>query len=157
MKCENLREELMEAVVNGPETASPELREHLRNCAACAEELSAFQRTMALLDEWQAPEPSPYFGPRVRARVRELASLQPAGWLAWLRRPIVAAAAMVLIGIGVSVLEVGNMPDRNTVATKDSGIRVNNAGNGVSDLQYLDKNAELFAEFDALDGSSSTE
>jgi anti-sigma factor RsiW len=157
MKCEKIREELMEAVLSGPEMASSEVREHLRNCAACAEELASFKRTMALLDEWPAPEPSPYFGSRIRARVREEASVQPAGWLAWLRRPLVAAAAMVLVVVGLSFLEVGNFQDRNTVATNDSTIRVNASGNGVSDLQYLDKNAELFSEFDALDGQSSTE
>jgi anti-sigma factor RsiW len=133
------------------------VREHLQNCAACAEELASFKRTMALLDEWQAPEPSPYFSSRVRARAREEASVQPAGWLAWLRRPVVAAAAMVLVGIGVSLLEVGNFQDRNTVATNDSTVRVSTQGNAVSDLQYLDKNADLFSEFDALDGQSSTE
>ena len=157
MKCEKIREELMEAIISGPETASPEVQEHLRNCAACAEELASFRQTMALLDEWQAPEPSPYFSSRLRARVREEASVQPAGWLAWLRRPVVAAAAMVLVGIGVSLLEVGNVRDRNTVATNDNTIRMSAPGNGVSDLQYLDKNAELFSEFDALDGQSSTE
>ena len=157
MKCENIREELMGAALSGPETASPEVREHLRNCAACAEELASFQQTMALLDEWQAPEPSPYFSSRVRARVREEASVQPAGWLAWLRRPVVAAAAMVLIGVGVGLLEVGGFQDRNTVATNDSGVRMSAPENAVGDLQYLDKNAELFSEFDALDGQSSTE
>jgi anti-sigma factor RsiW len=157
MKCENIREEMMEAGISGPETASPEVQEHLRNCAACAEQLASFQQTMALLDEWQAPEPSPYFGSRLRARVREEAAAQPAGWLAWLRRPVVAVAAMLLVGIGVSLLEVGNFQDRNTLATNDGGVRVSAPGNGVSDLQYLDKNAELFSEFDALDGQSSTE
>jgi anti-sigma factor RsiW len=157
MKCEKIREELMEAVLSGPETVSPEVREHLRNCSACAEELASFKQTMALLDEWQGPEPSPYFSSRVRARMREEASVQPSGWLTWLRRPVVAAAAMVLVGIGVSLLEVGNFQDRNTVATNDSGIRMSAPGNAVSDLQYLDKNAELFSEFDALDGQSSTE
>ena len=109
MKCENIREQFMEAVLSGPEAASPEVQEHLRSCAACAEELASFQQTMALLDEWQAPEPSPYFSSRLRARVREEASRQPAGWLAWLRRPVVAAAAMVLVAVGVSLLEVGNI------------------------------------------------
>ena len=157
MKCEKIREQLMEAIISGPETASPEVQEHLRICAACAEELASLQQTMALLDEWQSPEPSPYFSSRLRARVREEASVQPAGWLAWLRRPVVAAAAMVLVGIGVSLLEVGNVRDRNTVATNDNTVRMSAPGNGVSDLQYLDKNAELFSEFDALDGQSSTE
>src|SRR5271166_2077897 len=114
-------------------------------------------QTMALLAEWQTPEPSPYFSSRLRARVREEAAAQPAGWLAWLRRPVVAAAAMVLVGVGVSLLEVGSFQDHNTIATNDSVVRVNTAGNAVSDLQYLDKNAELFSEFDALDGQSSAE
>ena len=157
MKCENIREEMMETLLSGPEAASPEVQEHLRSCAACAQELASFRQTMALLDEWQTPEPSPYFSSRLRARVREEAAVEPAGWLAWLRRPVVAAAATVLIAIGVSLLEVGNFQSRNTIASNDGGARMSNPGTAVSDLQYLDKNAELFSEFDALDGQSSTE
>jgi len=157
MKCADIREQFMEVVLSGPETASREAQEHLRTCAACAEELVSFQQTMALLDEWRAPEPSPYFGSRLRARVREEASVQPAGWLAWLRRPVVAAAAMVLVGVGVSLLEVGNFRDHSTMASNDNVVRTNVPGNAVSDLQYLDKNPDLFSEFDALDGQSSTE
>ncbi len=61
MKCEKLREEFMEAVLSGPETASLEVQEHLRSCAACADELASLRQTMSLLDEWQAPEPSRVF------------------------------------------------------------------------------------------------
>jgi anti-sigma factor RsiW len=157
MKCANIREQFMEVVLSGPEAASEEVQEHLRTCAACAQELVSFQQTMALLDEWQAPEPSPYFGSRLRARVREEAAAQPSGWLAWLRRPVVAAAAMLLVGVGVSLLEVGNFRDHSTIASNDGVIRTNAPGTAVSDLQYLDKNADLFSEFDALDGQSSTE
>ena len=160
MKCENIREQLMEVLLGGPE-ASPEVQEHLRSCAACAEELASFKQTMALLDEWRAPEPTPYFSSRLRARVREEASRQPAGWLAWLRRPVVAAAAMVLVAVGVSLLEVGNPGhDSNTIANNGEAVLHNvgtSASPAVSDLQYLDKNAELFSDFDALDGQSSTE
>ena len=158
MKCENIREEFMETLLSGSAVASPDVQEHLRSCATCAHELASLRQTMALLDEWQAPQPSPYFGSRLRARVREEASMQPAGWLAWLRRPVVAAAAMVLVAVGVSLLEVGNFQDSSTIATNDgAAVRVTATGNAVSDLQYLDKNADLFSEFDALDGQSSTE
>ncbi len=71
MMCENLRSDLMEAVLSGPKAASPQLQEHLRGCAVCAGELASFQQTMSVLDEWQAPEPSPYFSSRLRARMRE--------------------------------------------------------------------------------------
>jgi len=158
MKCGNIREEFMEAVLSGPEKVSPEVQEHLRSCAACARELASFRETMTLLDDWQAPEPSPYFSSRLRARVREEASVPSPGWLAWMRRPIVAAAAALLIGVGVGLLETGHLnQDRNTLATNDGVIRVNAPGTAVKDLEYLDKNADLFSEFDALDRQSSTE
>jgi anti-sigma factor RsiW len=161
MMCEKLRADFMEAVLSGLETASPQLQEHLRSCAACARELASLQRTMSVLDEWQAPEPSPYFSSRLRARIREADAGQPAGWLAWLRKPVVAAAAVVLVAAGAGLLEMGRVNrDRDTLATNDQPgvVRVNNTpGTAVSDLQYLDKNADLFSDFDALDGQSSTE
>ena len=160
MKCGNIRSDLMEAILSGPESASPEVREHLRSCAWCARELASFQQTMALLDEWRAPEPSPYFQSRLQARLREETSVQASGWLAWLRRPVVAAAAMVLVAVGVGLLEVGHFDQgRNTVATNgDAVLRVgNSASAAVADLQYLDKNADLFSDFDVLDGQSSME
>ncbi len=161
MMCEKLRADFLEAVLNGPETASPQLQEHLRNCAACARELAAFQQTMSVLDEWQVPEPSPYFTTRLRARMSDATAMQPRGWLAWLRRPVVAAAAVVLVAAGAGLLEMGRMNrDGNTLATNDQPgvVRVNTTpGTAVGDLQYLDKNADLFSDFDALDGQSSPE
>ena len=51
--------------------------------------------------------------------------------------------------------------NRNTLATNGQPgvVRVNySPGTAVGDLQYLDKNADLFSDFDALDdGQSSTE
>jgi anti-sigma factor RsiW len=158
MRCEKLREEFMEAVLSGPAAASPELQEHLRSCPACAGELASFQQTMTLLDEWPAPGPSPYFSSRLRARLREESAAPARSWLAWLRRPVLAAAAAVLIAVGAGLLELGHVSrDPNTLATNDSVTRAGTPGSAVSDLQYLDKNADLFSEFDALDGQSSTE
>src|ERR1035438_5703468 len=151
MMCEDLRGDFMEAVLSGPETASPQLQEHLRSCAACARELASFQQTMSVLDEWQAPEPSPYFSSRLRARMREATSMQLGGWLAWLRRPVAAAAAVGLVGAaGAGLLEMGRVNrNRNTLATNDQPgvVRVNySPGTAVGDLQYLDKNADLRSE-----------
>jgi anti-sigma factor RsiW len=159
MMCEKLRQELMEAVLSGPEAASPEAREHLRSCSACANELASFAETMALLEEWQAPEPSPYFNSRLRARLREQAAAPARSLFAWLRRPVLAVAAAVLFATGIGLLEMDRLnQDHNTLATNDGTVRVVNApGTAVGDLQYLDKNADLFSEFDALDGQSSTE
>jgi anti-sigma factor RsiW len=161
MKCDKLRGELMEAVLSGPEAISPEMQEHLRQCQECAREMGSLRQTMALLDDWQTPEPSPYFGSRLRAQLREEVAAESRGWLAWLRRPVVAAAAVMLIAIGAGLLETGHIGlDRNTLLANGSSSALHNVnapGDAVSDLQYLDKNADLFSEFDALDSSSTTE
>ncbi|HEY1730164.1 MAG TPA: hypothetical protein VGG15_00350 [Terriglobales bacterium] len=159
MKCEQLRQEFMEVVLSGMQSVSPETQEHLRSCRACAGELASLQQTMCLLDEWQAPEPTPYFATRVQARMREQALSPTRDWFAWLRRPALAAVAAVLIAVGVGLLELNPFNhDSGALATKDgSVVRVSAPGTAVSDLQYLDKNADLFADFDALDGQSSTE
>lgn len=158
MKCEKLRQEFMDAVLAGPEAVSPELEEHLRSCSACAGELASLRQTMSLLDEWQTPEPSAYFNTRLQARIREEAAAPAQSWLAWVRRPVVAVAAAVLIALGAGLLELGHFRgDSNTLATNDNVIRVSAPGSAVGDLQYLDKNADLFSDFDALDGQSSSE
>jgi len=148
----------MEAVLSGPQAVSAEAREHLRNCPACAGEMTSWQQTMKLLDEWQAPEPSPYFGQRLKARLREDAAVAPRGWLLWLRRPALAAAAAVLVALGVGLLEMDRFShDQNTLANNENVVRVRAPGTAVGDLQYLDKNADLFSDFDALDSQSATE
>jgi anti-sigma factor RsiW len=157
MMCEKLRQELMEALLSGPQSVSPEMQEHLASCKACAAELASLQQTMSLLDEWQAPEPSPYFNTRLRARIREEA-LAPAqrSWLGWFRRPVLAAAAALLIGLGIGLVELGPFgSDHNTFANNENTVRVTAPGTPVGDLQYLDKNADLFSDFDALDGQST--
>jgi anti-sigma factor RsiW len=157
MMCEKLRQELMEALLSGPQSVSPEMQEHLASCKACAAELASLQQTMSLLDEWQTPEPSPYFNTRLRARLREEA-LVPAqrGWLAWFRRPVLAGAAALLLGLGIGLMELGPFSrDNNTIANNESTVRVTAPGSAVGDLQYLDKNADLFSDFDALDRQST--
>lgn len=156
MKCEKIRSELMEAVLGGPAAISGNLREHLQSCQACAGELASFQSTMSLLDEWQTPEASPYFSSRLRARVREQAAAMNAGWLAWLRRPALATAAVGLVALGVGLLQGGNWNIRKVIVAGNDGVTATSDA-AVSDLQYLDRNADLFTEFDALDGQSQTE
>jgi len=151
MKCGNIREQLMEAVLSGPELATSAVQEHLATCSACAQEVASLRQAMALLDEWQAPEPSPYFSTRVRARVREERANQSVGWLAWMRRPMVMTAAAALLAVGVGMLEGAHW--KTDHQGKGPGGTV--TASAVSDLQYLDNNADLFSDFDALDDNQT--
>jgi anti-sigma factor RsiW len=151
MKCGNIREQLMESMLSGPELATPAVQEHLATCSACAQEVASLRQTMSLLDEWQAPEPSPYFSTRVRARVREERANQSVGWLAWMRRPMVMTAAVALLAVGVGMLEGAHWKMERQGKGQGGTVTVS----AVSDLQYLDNNADLFSDFDALDDSQT--
>ena len=155
MKCGNIREELMEAVLSGPELATPAVQEHLAVCPVCAQEVASLRQTMELLDEWRAPEPSPYFSARLRAKMREEHMAQRQGWLAWLRRPAVVTAAAALLAVGVGLLEGARWKTdhRQTLAAISTPGAA--SVSAVNDLQYLDSHADLFTDFDALDDSQT--
>jgi anti-sigma factor RsiW len=154
MKCEEIQE-MMPELSSGLMGMTPEIGGHLAGCGACAGKLEEFRQTMALLDEWQAPEPSPYFDMRLQARLREEMVKPQAGWLAWFRRPVLAAALTVLIGVGVGLFFTQNnlyKSSHNEAAVVESQANQSTEpGTAVSDLQALDKNHDLYADFDLLD------
>jgi hypothetical protein len=155
MKCNQINE-LLPDLAAGLASATPEVNDHLRSCAACTETLAEFRKTMALLDEWQAPEPSPYFDTRLRARLREEAAKQPAGWWAWARRPAMAVSLAVVMVAGVSIYRMEQKPitgpGPNTAGQFASADI--QPGTAVGDLQTLDKNHDVFTDSDPdTDGS----
>ena len=121
---------------------------HLESCGACAQELKVMRATMALLDEWQAPEPSPYFDSRLQARLREEMAKTQAGWLHWFRRPVLAAALTVALGVVVGVFFTRNIGISKH--TQQASVTAP-PGTAVSDLQTLDNNHDMYADFDLLD------
>ena len=161
MNCNQIRELLpdlaagMYAATLMPE---PEVEKHIASCDACAAQLQDLRKTMALLDEWQAPEPSPYFDTRLQARLREemarpSAGWLSAGWLSWVRRPAWAISLAAVIFAGA--LLVGNksyISQTEAIATKPPSLGLPvQPGTAVGDLQALDRNDELYADFDVLD------
>jgi anti-sigma factor RsiW len=152
MNCNQIRERLLDLAAGvGPGT--PEIGEHIASCTACAGKLEELRQTMALLDEWKAPEPSPYFDTRLQARWREEMARPPAGWLHWLRRPALAVsfAAVLIAGAVVAgnrsyFYQTGEIATNPPVATAPA-----RPGSAVGDLQALERNTDLYADFDMLD------
>jgi predicted anti-sigma-YlaC factor YlaD len=167
MNCNEIRELLpdlaagMNASMIEPETMQAEVEEHIASCKDCAAHLLELQKTMALLDEWQAPEPSPYFDTRLHARLseerrEEMARPRSAlfvGWFSWLRSPAWAMSLAAAIFAGALVLggkSYISQPD--TIATKPPSLSLPvEPGTAVGDLQALDRNDDLYADFDVLD------
>lgn len=141
MNCDQIRERMPDVAAGFSEPTVDE-SQHLEGCGACAEQLKAMRSTMALLDEWQVPEPSPYFDVRLQARLREEMAKPQASWLQWFRRPVLAAALTVIMGVGVGLIVTrSRVPDEPPVAV----------GTAVSDLQTLEKNHEMYSDFELLD------
>jgi predicted anti-sigma-YlaC factor YlaD len=152
MKCEEIRE-VMPDLASGRAKVTPEITLHLAECSMCSAKLQEFRQTMALLDEWQTPEPSPYFDVRLQARLREEMARPQAGWLGWFRRPVLAAALTVLMAIGVGMVfrdGDGIYRQHNVVADNDVSSQVE-PGTAVGDLSALDKNHDLYSDFELLD------
>ncbi|MGC2173243.1 MAG: hypothetical protein WA555_15290 [Candidatus Sulfotelmatobacter sp.] len=153
MKCEQIHQ-MMPDLASGLAGMTAEIGGHLAGCEACAGKMEEFQETMALLDEWKAPEPSPYFDVRLQARLREEMARPRAGWRMWLRRPVMAATLSLFMAVGVGLfLTKGNgiyKPDSNVIAVNDASQSAE-PGTAVSDLQALEKNHDLYSDFDLLD------
>jgi hypothetical protein len=142
---------------------SDAMREHLQGCVLCATQLQELRQTMALMDEWEAPEPSPYFDTRLQARLRD-EKLAEAGrrrrWFAWFPRPAMAMAAAFLLTVGVGIWQYGTHGTRAGNIAVVTPVMVQPSasaerGTAVSDLQTLDGDNDLYADFDVLDDIDS--
>jgi predicted anti-sigma-YlaC factor YlaD len=149
MKCDEIKELMLDAAMGGE--GVPGLNEHLLACSACAGKLEEMRKTMVLLDEWQTPGPSPYFDTRLAARMREeRAKPERVAWFAWFRAPVLAGALalVVMMAGGVRWFTAGGIRDNPSKAPVAVVIQ---PGTAVGDLQALDKNEDLYANFDLLD------
>lgn len=151
MNCNTCRTLLPDLLFEETPT-SPALSAHLAGCAACESEWKELRATLLLLDEWTAPEPSPYFDSRLHARLREAQAAEPEGlWerlVSYLRfstgrelRPALAGslALAMLLGGGTAA----------TVLLHHNAGPV--ASPTVNDLRIYDNNAQAIQEMDILD------
>jgi predicted anti-sigma-YlaC factor YlaD len=144
MKCTEIRE-LLPDLAAGMSTPAAEVNDHLRGCTVCAATLNEFRQTMALLDEWTAPEPSPYFDVRLKARLREEAAKQPQSWMSWLRRPAAAVSMAVVLVAGTTFFVGRDVARHKHAAAELSSVT---PGTAVSDLQTLDKDHDMLSDSD---------
>jgi len=158
--CKTCRTHLPDLLLDETYTAAhPELSAHLASCSSCEAEIAALRSTFALLDDWTAPELSPYFDSKLQVRLREAQASQPEGF--WERtrsfflfstgrtlRPALTGAlafAMLIGGSGLGVLL--HQPNRPASASAT-----------VNDLKILDNNAQALQQMDQLlDDSPSSD
>ena len=152
MNCKTCNAHLPDLLLeDGYEAAHPEIVARLKECESCAKELAELRATFAVMDEWTAPEPSPYFDSKLRARVREAAEAQPEGLLERLyafltfstgfqMRSAMAGVLMLVLLLGggsFAGFEYANRSQPQPSAT-------------VNDLKILDNNAQAYQQMDQL-------
>jgi len=149
LNCDDIRDRMPD-VAAGFSKPTTEESNHLASCSACTEQLKAMRATMTLLDEWQVPEPSPYFDVRLQARLREEMAKPQVRWMHWFRRPVLAAALIVIMGVGIGVYFTrgGGIGNHEAVVAPPPPSA---PGSAVSDLQTLENNNEMYADFELLD------
>jgi hypothetical protein len=151
MNCRNCQSAFPDLLLDPASGSNAAAREHVVSCAACEKEFRSLKATFALLDSWQAPEPSPYFDQKLTIRLREEQALAPAGWFERLKsrllfntgrqfRPALAGALALVLLVGG-----GTFADLSTF----SHPRVE-ASATVQDLQILDKNDQALQTMDQL-------
>lgn len=152
MNCNQVRE-LLPDLAAGMDKGTQDVQTHIASCSTCAAKLQGFRQTMALLDQWQAPEPGPYFDTRLGARIREELARPAVGWH-WLRRPAVAlslAAIVVAGGLTIGNRDVLFPGNEELVIVIPVPSLPAEPGTAVGDLQALERNHDLYADFDMLD------
>ena len=151
MNCKETRERFPDVLLD-PAAVPASVEAHVADCSDCRKELASLIATFAALDAWTAPEPSPYFDTRLRARVREAQAAAPEGFFERMRsfllfstgrqlRPAVAGAlALVLVVSGGSYLSLNGVPTFHNGQPSAT----------VNDLNLLDNNAQALQQMDQL-------
>jgi hypothetical protein len=157
MICRNIKSKMPDLLL-APESVPEDVRQHVKNCSECAQELRELQATMAALDVWEAPGVSPYFDGRMAAMLREEQQAAPAGWLERIRtrflfgdkmplRPLAAGALALVIAVGGGMYGVFSDHAAPTAQAASPVIR---------DLQSLDENAQVFQQLNSMDQQQDT-
>lgn len=152
MICQDCKSALPDLLLDPAAPANAAARAHLESCSTCKDEFQALEATFALLDTWQAPEPSPYFDQKLAVRLREAQDEAPAGWFERVKsrllfntgrqfRPALAGVLGLILLVGGGT--VADLSGFHLFGTPKVSATVN-------DLQILDKNVQALQTMDQL-------
>ena len=161
MTCEKFQAVLPEMMLDSasvPAHVSTGARQHIEECSGCRTEWEELRAVIGLLDEWKAPEPSPYFDTRMTARLRHEREFKAPGLLERLRtrlllgsnlhlRPAMAATLALLLIAGAGSYEGYIHLDRTPPASTVSAT--------VKDLELLDTNAQTLQQLAAFEDTGA--
>lgn len=114
----------------------------------------AMHDVMALMDEWKAPEPTPWFDARMMARFREAQSKEPEGFFARLRDRWLYSSPSItkplMVGSMAALLLAAGSGSYLQMSHKNAAPHPSTMSATVEDLQILDNNDQLIQQMDQL-------
>lgn len=156
--CTEMDSKLADLLLD-PGAVPAKVHAHVAECEHCRRELVELKATMAVMDEWAAPEPSPFFMTRMNARLREEREAAPKSWLARQlarfqagfvygpqahARPLAAMALTVVLLLGGGTYLGLSDWSHPAAAPQPQTAAV------VHDLQLLDSNAQILDQLESL-------
>jgi hypothetical protein len=151
MNCKDCQSVLLDLLLDPGAPSNAAGRSHVESCAKCNQELKSLEATFALLDTWEAPEPSPYFDQKLAVRLREEQAMPPADWFERLKSRLLFNTGRqfrpALVGALALILLVGGGTFANLSGIGRSRPQTSAT---VQDLQLLDKNDQALQAMDQL-------
>ncbi|MCU1250002.1 MAG: hypothetical protein JWQ49_3031 [Edaphobacter sp.] len=151
MNCKDCQSVLLDLLLDPGAPSNAAGRSHVESCAKCNQEFKSLEATFALLDTWEAPEPSPYFDQKLAVRLREEQAMPPADWFERLKSRLLFNTGRqfrpALVGALALILLVGGGTFANLSGIGRSRPQTSAT---VQDLQLLDKNDQALQAMDQL-------
>lgn len=153
MNCKAFQSKLPDLVLDHTAALGPAEKAHLASCPPCEQEYTSLVASIAAMDSWVAPEPSPYFDQKLAMLLREEQRAPRLGFFARVKdhllfntgrqfRPAVAGAlALALMLGGGSYARIERVGPFGTTTTVSATVQ---------DLQILDKNEQAIQQMDQL-------
>ena len=151
MNCKDCQSVLLDLLLEPGARSNTAARSHVASCAKCNHELKSLEATFALLDTWEAPDPSPYFDQKLAVRLREEQAKPPAGWFERTKARLLFNTGRqfrpALAGALALILLVGGGTFANLSGFGHSTPQVSAT---VQDLQIIDRNDQALQTMDQL-------
>ena len=149
MNCHNVQEKMMDLLEAGVETGP--VAEHIAACPGCSAQLAEMRSLFAAMDDWEAPEVSPWFDSKMHARLREEAQRAPEGFLERMRARFLFSSTYTMKPLVAGAMALVLVAGGGTVAYEQLHHAAATPSVAVQDLQRLDNNVTALQDMDQLD------
>ncbi|MBS1814709.1 MAG: hypothetical protein JSS87_07525 [Acidobacteria bacterium] len=153
MNCHNVEEGMMDLLEAGDlaSLGAGPMAEHIAGCPGCSARLMQMRSLFAAMDDWKAPEVSPWFDSKMHARLREEAQRAPEGFFERMRSRFLFNSAYTMKPLVAGAMALVLVAGGGTVAYEQLHHTATTPSVAVQDLQRFENNMTALQDMDQLD------